>query len=46
VKSCFGGKEYFKSIDRETVMLFGDSNNLVLNEKFKREAAIVESRNK
>jgi len=46
VKSCFGSKNYFKAIDRETVMLFGDSNNLVLDEKFKREAAIVEERNK
>ena len=35
VKSCFGSKEYFKGLDRETIMLFGDSNNLVLDEKFK-----------
>jgi len=26
-------------------MLFGDTNNLVLDEKFKREAAVMEQRN-
>jgi len=46
VKSCFGSKEYFKGIDRETIMLFGDSGNLVLDEKFKWEAAAADEWNK
>lgn len=37
IKSCFGSKEVFKAIDWEAVMLFGDSNDHVLVERFKRE---------
>ena len=44
MKSFIGEYEYFKSIDREAVMLFGQTGNTAVDEKFDRDARALDER--